>query len=112
MLKTIKPLTLSLVIATTSVLLLTGSDDYKGKSFIGHWYQITKSKHPNDISISESDGDFHISENRFYPVGLAAYRMSHSNAKAESDTILNGINFSMIIKDNQLIYNNETYIKK
>lgn len=100
------------LLTLSAALTLTGCKDDKGSAFVGHWYQETDKKHPNDINISYDDGVFHIDENRFYAVGLAKYNLNKLEAKAESDSVLKGDFFSMRLEESKLHYNNEVYSKK
>lgn len=100
------------IIALFTILTLAGCKDEKGKAFVGHWYQVTEKDKPNDINISYDDGVFHVDDNRFYPVGLARYKLTKLEAKAASDNVLQGANFSMRLEDDKLYFQNDVYKKK
>jgi hypothetical protein len=95
-----------------AVVALSACKDDKGTEFVGHWYEQSDSKHPNDINISSDNGQFHIDENRFYPVGLAQYHVSKLEAVAESDSVLKGNFFTMRLENGKLLYKDEIYMKK
>lgn len=104
---------ISLVVITLlTMLILVGCKDEQGKAFIGHWYQITEKDKPNDVNISYDDGVFHVDDNRFYPVGLAKYKLKKLEAKAISDNVLQGANFSMRLEGDKLYFQNDVYEKK
>ncbi|MGP3284124.1 hypothetical protein ACTVPQ_24550 [Serratia bockelmannii] len=97
-------------------ITLAGCKDDKGKAFVGHWYQLTDSKKPTDISIDYDSGVFHvnINANSWTPEKGIGYVVKKTEAKAESDNVLNVLDGSgtMRLENNKLLYKGDTYSKK
>lgn len=102
-----------IVILLCIAFALSACKGEQGKAFIGHWYQVDKAKYPADINITYDDGVFHIDENSA-SIGVTSmeYSITKREAKAESDTVLAGQNFSMRLENEKLQYNGHTYVKK
>lgn len=98
---------------TFTAFILSSCKGEKGKAFIGHWYQVDKIEYPADINIIYEDGVFHIDENSA-SIGVTSmeYSITKREAKADSDTVLTGQNFSMRLENEKLQYNGHTYVKK
>lgn len=102
------------VILFSALLTLTGCKD-KGEAFIGNWVEITNSEHPSGIKITYDNGVYHVDHNKYYPVGLANYRIQKMEASAESDNVLlviNGFGRTMRLNDNVISFDNSEYKKQ
>lgn len=110
-----KILLISLVLGA-GVTLYGWFNEDKGKTFVGHWYQLTDSKKPTDIFINYDAGVFHvnINANSWTPEKGVGYVLIKTEAKAESDSVLNVLDGSgtMRLEDKKLLYKGDTYLKK
>lgn len=102
-----------LIAVVFTVFTLSACEGDEGKEFVGHWFQEDKPKYPADINITYEEGVFHIDENSA-SIGVRSmeYSVTKREAKAESNSVLVGQNFSMRLEHGKLQYNGHSYVKK
>ncbi|WP_180558334.1 hypothetical protein [Arsenophonus endosymbiont of Apis mellifera] len=129
-----------LLLVFTITFALSGCNEEKGKDFIGKWYQDKSQEFPSTLNIKYEEGIYHIDFNyldenlakrkyshlvsdffdgkskimpsRKRDYGKDSYRVKALEAKAISNTVLQGNDFSLRLENGKLKFNEEVYEKK